>query len=123
MAKHHLVIGSSAAAISAINKLSVIAPHDFITCITKENDEPYNKCLLADYMADVKEKSEIQLTIAKNPNFSFMHGLTVASIDAKQKRVYLSDKRILSYDTLFMGTGTRPFFPTFISQCNSPGIF
>ncbi len=120
---HHLIIGSSAASIAVINKLSQLQPDAKITCITAEHELPYNKCLLADYVAGGKQVHEIALALARNPNITFIPGLRVTTLDAAQKKVICADGKSFAYDTLFLGTGSSPYIPDF--ACNSwyPGVF
>jgi NAD(P)H-nitrite reductase large subunit len=68
----YLIIGNSAAGISAINKLWQLDPTASILCISEEQEQPYNKCFLADYLSGQKEQTQLFTKLLhKNAQFSF----------------------------------------------------
>jgi NAD(P)H-nitrite reductase len=51
MRKTYVIIGNSAAGLAAANRLKVLDPGSKVICISGEQEKPYNKCRLADYLA------------------------------------------------------------------------
>ena len=51
MKKTYVIIGNSASGLAAVNKLRELDPGSKIICISKEQEKPYNKCRMADYLA------------------------------------------------------------------------
>lgn len=113
--KTYIIIGSSAAGLSAA---STLARHDLsarIICISDEKEQPYNKCFLVDYVG--AERSHEQLftlraPLLENPQFALLLGVAVTSIDPDAMTITLGDGRVLRYDALFMGMGGSAFRPT-----------
>lgn len=115
MAKHYVIIGSSAAGMGAINKLRDLDPTSRITCITKQTHLPYNRCLVADVLAGKKSAPDITLkgsaSLAER-GIDMRLGLTATEIDANNQRVLLSDGSNMAYDTLLLAAGRSPCIPT-----------
>lgn len=114
MKKKHVIIGVSAAGLSAARKLLQLAPGDEIICITHETETPYNKCHLASYLlGDIGQEGVLTLKERdklKNA-LSIRYGIEVTRIDTKSRVVYGADGFQESYDTLFIGSGSSPFMP------------
>lgn len=108
MAQKFLIIGTSAAGIGAAVKLRSLNDSIDITCITAEAEMPYNRCLLADFIAG--QKSSIQV-LTKTQDFfdqnriTLMRNSKVVHIDAGRQEVVLESGTRLGYDMLFLGTG------------------
>ena len=108
MAKKFLIIGTSAAGIGAAVKLRTLDDSIDITCITAEAEMPYNRCLLADFVAG--EKSIAQVS-TKTQDFFDQNRITVMlnsraiKIDAIAQEVELESGKHLEYDMLFLGSG------------------
>ena len=106
----YLIIGNSAAGISAINKLWQLDPTASILCISEEQEQPYNKCFLADYLSGQKEQTQLFTKLLhKNAQFSF--GKRVVSIEREAKIITLSDNARIRYGTLLLATGSSPILP------------
>lgn len=108
MAKKFLVIGTSAAGIGAAVKLRSLDGSIEITCITAEAEMPYNRCLLADFVAG--EKSVTQVSTKTQEFFdqnkiTLMLNAKVIKIDSTNNQVILESEKRLEYDMLFLGTG------------------
>jgi NAD(P)H-nitrite reductase large subunit len=115
VSKSYVIIGASAAGISAINTLRRLDPDANITCITDEPETPYNKCFLADYLAGSKTQEQLHIFTAAHAQEKKVHliqGMHVVSLIAEHKQIQLADGRLIAYDALFIGTGTRPVVPT-----------
>lgn len=118
MTKNFLIIGTSAAGIGCAVKLRTMDPSINITCITAEAEMPYNRCLLADFIAG--EKSVTQVGTKTQDFFdqnriTLMRNSRVVSIDAAQQKVELASGQRLGYDHLFIGTGRTS------RRCTIPG--
>jgi NAD(P)H-nitrite reductase large subunit len=125
VAKSYVIIGASAAGISAINTLRRLDPDAIITCITDELETPYNKCFLADYLAGTKTQEQVQIFTtahAQEKKIHLIQGMQVVSLMAEDKQIQLADGRLVTYDALFIGTGTRPVVPPVYGN-NSERVF
>jgi NAD(P)H-nitrite reductase large subunit len=126
MKKTHVIIGASAAGIGVLNTLRNFAPDDEIICISQELARPYNKCFLADYVGQIKEESQL---FFKEPAFfeknkiSYITGMRVERIDSNARQVYGCDGQKISYDTLFLGTGSSPAMPNIEGISTFQGVF
>lgn len=125
MQKTHLIIGTSAAGISAANKLRQLDPACEIICVSDEVELPYNKCYLADYLAGLKQEQQVfTLTEAQaeQKNFQLLLNKRVAAIHASEKRITLSDGQHIAYDSLMIGVGASPVVPT-LPGATLAGVF
>ena len=125
MKKTHVIIGSSAAGMSALNKIRQLDPHAELICITAQAELPYNKCLLADHLAGLKTEQQILTATAESlqqKNIHLLRNTLVTNIEPTAKRVTLSDGQIITYDSLFLGLGTSAFVPP-IAGAALPGVF
>jgi len=113
--KTHIIIGSSAAGLSAAVTLARLDKDARIICISDEIEFPYNKCLLVDYVVGHQTRAQLctlKADLANNPNFSLLLGVAVIKIDPQAMSVTLSDQRIIAYDTLFLGMGASACKPS-----------
>lgn len=108
MAKKFLIIGTSAAGIGAAVKLRSLDDSIDITCITAEVEMPYNRCLLADFVAGEKSLTQVS---TKTQEFFDQNRITLmlnsraVKIDPTNNQVVLESGKRLEYDMLFLGTG------------------
>lgn len=108
MAKKFLVIGTSAAGIGAAVKLRSLDDSIDITCITAEAEMPYNRCLLADFVAGEKSITQVSTKTQDffdQNNISLMLNSKAIKIDPANNLVVLESGKQLEYDMLFLGTG------------------
>lgn len=111
MKKKYVIIGTSAAAIGVLSKLRTLDPAGDILCISDEAEMPYNKCILADFLADSKP---LAATYTKNNDFFSSNSIhlvlntTIVRILREQKQVVTQDGASITYDVLFLGTGASP---------------
>ena len=61
MKTKYLVIGASAAGLTAAQRLAQIDLDGEVICITDQNELPYNKCLLIDNLVGKLETSQLYL--------------------------------------------------------------
>ena len=108
---HYVIIGTSAAGMGVISKLSLLAPDAKITCISDEAAMPYNKCFLDDWLL---QKIGIDRVYTRPQKFFTKHNIDlrlssrVIKLEPEDKRITFFDGSTLNYDRLFIGTGTSP---------------
>lgn len=126
----HIIIGSSAVGISAIRKLRSLDAQAEIVCISDEQEQPYNKCFLADYVG--QKKTEEQVFTLKPDyctanNITTLFGTRVERIVPSEKKIIISSasssQQELSYDTLLIGTGVSPLVPPIEGIKDGNGVF
>lgn len=125
MQKKYIIIGTSAAGLSAAIKLRDLDPESSITCLTSEQEMPYNRCLLADFLSGNKPAERIATKPQEffdEKNITLMRNARVVHIDRPNKRVLLHDSRALFYDKLFIGTGRSGWIPNITGSYLS-GVF
>lgn len=125
MQNTYLIIGASAAGLSAAIKLRDLAPGAVITCLTAEQEMPYNRCLLADYLSGSRPVERIMTkpqSFFDEKNITLMRNARVVAIDRANKSVTLADGKVLTYDKLFIGAGRIGWLPDVVGS-NLPGVF
>lgn len=108
MKKTYLIIGTSAAGLGAAIKLRNLDQTSTIICLTAEQEMPYNRCLLAEYVSGAKTASQIGTkpqAFLDEHNIQLMTNANVVAIDRINQHVHLIDGRSFAYDKLFIGTG------------------
>jgi NAD(P)H-nitrite reductase large subunit len=117
----YIIIGASAAGISAINTLWRLDPAASIVCISDQAEQPYNTCLLADVASGKKSADQIALRVA-HQSVDFKYGMKVVAINCEKKSITLSDNSEMLYQKLLLATGTRTNIPEISKFCGA-GIF
>lgn len=120
MPKHHVIIGASAAGIAVINKLARMVPDHTFTCITGQSELPYNKCLIADYLAGNKKQEEILLSSMSG---RFINNTRVIQLDPQSRSIMCDNGIMIEYDTLFLGMGCSPILPPFARSISFNNMF
>lgn len=129
MHKQYIIIGASAASMGVLSRLRALNPNGRITCIAAQTMMPYNTCLLADYIAGTKTREQINTKDAAffaDNNIDLRLGTWVQSIDEARKVVVCKDAHNsyeLSYDLLFLGTGTAMTPPPIAGLKDFAGVF
>jgi NAD(P)H-nitrite reductase large subunit len=126
MKKKHIIIGVAAAGIGAAQKLRQLDPNASIICISDENEIPYNKCNLADYVSGLKTENQMYTLTkeqAANKNIELMLGKKVIALNPHQKNIELNDGQKIEYDTLLLAVGTCPAMPNLPKINELKGIF
>ena len=126
MQKRHIIIGTSAAGLSAAKRLALLAPQDEIICISDEAVLPYNKCHLASYLSGEKQELDV-LTLQEQEldtkGITFNLGVRVINIDTDAQEITCDDGNVLRYDTLFIGTGSSPKIPPILHIRDCQGVY
>lgn len=122
MSQRYVFIGASAASFGAVQSVCRLDQNADITLICAEDEWPYNKCLLADYLAGSIEQSALSIYTTVRDQVKLLLSERVIRIDTKAKSVTTHQGTIVSYDVLFLGMGSAPAVPQ-IPGVLSPGVF
>ncbi|HHX73769.1 MAG TPA: FAD-dependent oxidoreductase, partial [Firmicutes bacterium] len=110
----HVIIGNSAAGVTAAETLRGLQPDAEITVISDEIEHAYSRCLLPDYLSG--QRPEATLCI-RDSNFyarnkiNTLFGRKAEKVDAAAQQVILEDGREIPYDRLLVATGASSFIP------------
>lgn len=132
MGESIVVIGGTAAGMSAASKAKRSRPDFEVTVYERTGWISYGSCGLPYFIGDTIEKAEdlISLTTAQARNDKGINAFTqheVIAIDRTAKTVEVHDLEkkqnfIKAYDNLVIATGATPFVPD-IPNIDSPGVF
>lgn len=117
----YLIVGSSAAGISAANILAKIEPNTQILCVTAESSAPYNKCFLVDWLAGEKESDQVLLVV--NPQIKFLFNTKVIAINPDIQVAYLSNGDSVSYQKALLAIGVQAFVPPIMGIPQAQHVF
>jgi nitrite reductase (NADH) large subunit len=110
-----VIIGLSAAGLSALETLLRFAPEAEITAISEENRQPYCRCLLTQYLG--REVHQDFLTIRETnrypKNVTWLLGERVSQIDPQKRTITCASGKTLSYDKLLIATGAGAVQPQY----------
>ncbi|MDD5432796.1 MAG: FAD-dependent oxidoreductase [Candidatus Omnitrophica bacterium] len=123
--KQYLIIGNSAAGISAVEAIRAKDKTSKITIISDEDYPSYCRCLISYYLAgDIKEEKILLRPDAfyKENNIELILNKRVDRVNPKKNQVVCVDKTLINYDTLLIATGARPKFPE-IKGIKKTGVF
>jgi len=117
--KQFVIIGNSAAGIAAVEAIRSKDKSAKLTIISNEEYPVYCRCMISYYLAgEVKEEKLFYRPkdFYQKNNLELILNKKVIRVDPKKNRVICEDKTQISYDALFIATGSRPKFPS------TPGI-
>ena len=106
--KNFVIIGASAAGIAAAAKLRMLDKESNIICITQEEEFPYNKCFLAEYLAELKDLSGLNIRpddFFKDNNIKLVLNTKIIKIDKNLQKIIAKDGTEFLYDKLLYATG------------------
>jgi nitrite reductase (NADH) large subunit len=111
---HYVILGSSAAGLSAIDAIRQRDKSGAVTVICKEPDATYSRVALPYILS--KEKNLRQITLQepdyfKANNVELATGVGAAAVDPKARTVRLEDGRTVNYDKLLIATGSLSRVP------------
>lgn len=112
--KQYLIIGNSAAGISACEAIRRKDKESKIIILSDEDYPGYCRCLISYYLAgDVKEDKLLYKpeSFYKDNNIELLLNKKVRQVDPKKNRLTCEDKSQFSYDSLLIATGAHPKFP------------
>jgi len=122
--KKQLIIGNSAAGLSAISAIRHIDSSCPITLVSAENCMAYSPVLLTYYIAQKIGRDELFIADARfyrEHSVKTILGNRAIGLDTAQQAVYLEDDTRLEYDNLVIATGASAKYPT-EESAEIPGI-
>ncbi len=108
---NYVIIGNSAAGISAAQEIRKQDPEGRITLLSDEETFGYSRVMLPLYIAGKRSKKE--MVIAPKAFYTaqeirLLRGETAVAVDARQQRVQLQSGESVAYDRLLVATGSSP---------------
>ncbi|MBM3147316.1 MAG: FAD-dependent oxidoreductase, partial [Actinobacteria bacterium] len=121
---HAVIVGSSAAALSALESFRARDRESPVTVVSAEAGAPYSRVLLPYYLRGRLTRDG--LFIRRRGYWAEMGARTILGVaaervDASAGRLELADGRRLGFDRLLLATGSRPTRPR-IPGLDGPGI-
>jgi nitrite reductase (NADH) large subunit len=115
-----VIIGLSAAGLSALETVLRYAPEAEITAVSEENRQPYCRCLLTQYLGrEIQQDFMAIRDTGRYPkNAAFLLGERIERIDPAKKTLICSSGRTLSYDKLLLATGAGAVRPEYCREEN-----
>ncbi len=110
----YLIIGSSAAGIKAAETLRGLDREASITVLSEENEPPYSRCLLPEYLSGKKSREELTFRAGnffKDNNIETMLGERAVYVDPAGQEVILESGEAVGYDKLLVATGASSTCP------------
>ncbi len=121
----YVIIGASAAGISAAKTLRENDRDSKITVFTDEKLLPYSRPIISYYLKSAVEEKNIYLEKAefyKKNNINVITDAKIQEIDADNKRVVWKDGSE-DYDRLLIATGSKPFVPPVKNADGKDNVF
>ncbi|MBO4343133.1 MAG: NAD(P)/FAD-dependent oxidoreductase, partial [Clostridia bacterium] len=114
--KNYVIIGNGTAAVGCIEGIRSVDKSGKITVVSEENRPVYSRPLISYYL---EGKTDLERMKYRKDGFygengcDFLPGKRAVSLNPDEKSVKLDDESVLSYDSLCVATGSRPFVPPF----------
>ena len=124
--KNIVIIGNSAAGVSAVEGIRTKDRESKITIISDEQFLAYCRCLISNYLAGTIAEKDL---VFRDKNFYSENKVELLlekkaeRIDTKKKKVYLEDKTVIPYDALLIAAGASPRMPKDLKGINKRGVF
>jgi len=112
--KQFVIIGNSAAGISAVEAIRSRDKDSKIIVLSDEDIPCYCRCLISYYLAGDVLKEKILYrpeSFYKDNNIELILNKKVIRVDPKKNRIVCQDKSAFDYDSLLIATGASPKFP------------
>src|SRR4030042_4883238 len=103
--KKYLIIGNSAAGVSAASEIRKIDKNAEITIVSDEKGNAYSRCLLSYYISgDIDKKTLIfkDDDFYKKNKINLLDGKKVIKIHKNNREIEIENKEKLSYDKLLI---------------------
>ncbi|GHT46814.1 FAD-dependent oxidoreductase [Endomicrobiia bacterium] len=110
----YLIIGNSAAGVSAADIIRTNDVKGSITIISDEEFDAYGRPLISYYLngkVDPKNMHYRSVDFYKSRNIEVLLNTRAKKIDTEKKEVLVNGDKKLGYDKLLMATGSSPFIP------------
>lgn len=109
----YVVIGASAAGISAVKKLRELNSDAEIILVSKD-ENVYSRCILYHYLVGDRTMEEMNfagLDFEKGLNLRWIKGIAVKTVNTAEKCLTLEDGQRIDYDRVCIATGACTNFP------------
>jgi len=110
----YVVVGASAAGLSALQAIRELDPHGDVTVVDEETRPAYSRVLLTHYIAGTVEDRDLFLVeeeFYRKCGVRALLGVRATGLDPDGRQVDLTDGRVLRYDRLLVATGARAVVP------------
>jgi len=107
--KHHVIIGASAAGLSALEAIREVDKACAITVLCKERGPLYSRVGLTHFLDGTVRVPGMNMRdpdYAKQMNATILTGVAAVQVDPKARTVKLSNRKTLKYDTLLVASGS-----------------
>lgn len=121
----HVIIGNSAAGISAAETLRSLQPEAEITIIAEENLPAYSRCLLPNYLAGTRDEEGLRIRpydFYRRRRIQTLFGRRAVKVDNRAREVELEDGTTVPYDRLLIATGASSSMPP-VPGINGENVF
>lgn len=121
----YLIIGNCAAGISTVETIRELDPTGQITVVSDENRPAYCRCLISNYLAGTHTEKDLLLReedFYERNNVELLLGKKAVKLKPEERKVRLSDGRMLPYDRILIATGAVPK-PLGVSGEEKYGVF
>ncbi|KJS18893.1 MAG: hypothetical protein VR72_20600 [Clostridiaceae bacterium BRH_c20a] len=111
---NYVIIGNSAAGITAAQEIRKLDKTSDILVISREKDDVYSRCLLPDYVSGGISKEQLFIRdpgFYSSNNIKTLYQSNVVGINSENKMIFLEDGSSIHYDKLLIATGSKPFIP------------
>ena len=119
-----VILGNSAASLSAISAIRSSGSSCPITVVSAENCRAYSPVLITYYISQKIGRDDLFITddrFYRERNVKTIFGNRAVGIDPSKQTVYLEDDTKLEYDNLLIATGASAKYPS-ADGANLPGI-
>jgi len=121
----YVIVGASAAGISAAKKLRELDDDSEITIISKDT-KVYSRCMLHYLIGGQRDVDQLNFTpkdfFIEN-KINWFKGKTVTSVLPNQKSLLLESGENINYDKLLLATGASSFFPPIDNLAETEDIY
>jgi NAD(P)H-nitrite reductase large subunit len=122
----YVIIGGSAAGMSAAQAIRKTDPRGAVTVLSAETDAPYFRPLIP-YLISGKKSAAEMMMAGRGPyvgeNITVWTGAPVTAIDVKEKNVSIAEGERIYFDRLLIATGASPVIPPEIKGTDAAGVF
>ncbi len=112
-AKRVVIIGQSAAGLSALESFRLHDKHSEVILITKEKYPPYTRVFLHYFLDDSITEDVLYIrdrSFFKDQKVKYING-KVLSIDPLRSKIFIDSSKEISFDQLLIATGASPIIP------------
>jgi len=121
----YVIIGASAAGVSAARELRRLKPESEIVLVSKDR-EVYSRCILHHYISGRRTRD--QLSFVENDfetryRLDWRKGVSCTGVLPSEKVILLSDQSRLSFDKLLIASGSHTFLPPIPGLNQVSGVY